>query len=335
MLFRVDLLVSPTEEIGKILAAFAHVNLGGKHSDLSTAVQIAQLALKHRKNKNGGQRIIAFVGGPLVESVAAFQKIGKQLKKNNVAIDVISIGEIEENNEKLSELVNATNSNDNSHLITVPPGVSPVNALLSSPVMHGDSGAAMMGAMGGAPGAGGDNFDMYGGIDPSMDPELAMAIRVSTEEARAEEEARMRAAGQEQAASSSSAGGDVSGVEMGSDMFGGLGAADDEDEEALIQRALEMSMRDAQPPQPAVQVAPASSSGAGSTSMEVEDEDDVSACICSQAVVVLTSVGCCLRRRRRSCAGRCSCRCRAKRRRYPLRRRAARWRASRSWTRTL
>ncbi len=80
---------------------------------MPTAVQIAQLALKHRKNKNGGQRIIAFVGGPLLESVAAFQKIGKQLKKNNVAIDIISIGEIEENNEKLMELVNATNSNDN------------------------------------------------------------------------------------------------------------------------------------------------------------------------------------------------------------------------------
>lgn len=110
---RIDLLVSPTEEIGKILASFALVKLSGKSADLPTAVQIAQLALKHRKNKNGGQRIIAFVGGPLSDSVAVFQKIGKQLKKNNVAIDVISIGEIAENEEKLSELVNATNSNDN------------------------------------------------------------------------------------------------------------------------------------------------------------------------------------------------------------------------------
>lgn len=108
-----DLLVSPTEEIGKILAAFGNIRLGGKFSDLSTSVQIAQLALKHRKNKNGGQRIIAFVGGPLPESVAAFQKIGRQLKKNNVALDVVCMGETEENSEKLTELVNATNSNDN------------------------------------------------------------------------------------------------------------------------------------------------------------------------------------------------------------------------------
>ncbi len=51
----------------------------------------------------------------------------------------------------------------------------------------------MGGAGASAGGAGGDNFDMYGGIDPTMDPELAMAIRASTEEARAHEEARMKA----------------------------------------------------------------------------------------------------------------------------------------------
>lgn len=107
------MLVSPTEEIGKILACFAKIHVNGAHSDLSTAVQIAQLALKHRKNKNGGQRIIAFVGGPLQDSVESLQKIGKQLKKNNVAVDIILMGEIEENNEKLTEFVNATSSNDN------------------------------------------------------------------------------------------------------------------------------------------------------------------------------------------------------------------------------
>lgn len=105
--------MSPTEEIGKILASFARVHVNGAHSDLSTAVQIAQLALKHRKNKNGGQRIIAFVGGPLLDTVESLQKIGKQLKKNNVAVDIILMGEIEENSEKLQEFVNATNSNDN------------------------------------------------------------------------------------------------------------------------------------------------------------------------------------------------------------------------------
>lgn len=109
---RVDMRVSPTEEAGKILACFSGIKIGG-NSDLSTAVQIAQLALKHRKNKNGGQRIIVFVGAPVEETAEKLQKIGKQLKKNNVAVDVISMGEIEDNAEKLLEFVNATNSNDN------------------------------------------------------------------------------------------------------------------------------------------------------------------------------------------------------------------------------
>lgn len=81
---------------------------------------------------------------------------------------------------------------------------------------------------------------MYGGIDPSMDPELAMAIRISTEEARAQEESRVNALQKETAGSSSSSGGSGS-----SEPFGGFGATDEEDEEALIQRALEMSMADA------------------------------------------------------------------------------------------
>lgn len=59
--------------------------------------------------------------------------------------------------------------------------------------MGADGMGGGAGGAGAAGGAGGD-FDMYGGIDPSMDPELAMAIRASTEEARAQEEARARAA---------------------------------------------------------------------------------------------------------------------------------------------
>lgn len=109
------MLASPTEESGKILAAFARVKIGGT-VDLITSIQIAQLALKHRKNKNGGQRIVVFVGGQLFEPVEALVKLGKQLKKNNVSIDVICLGENDENTPKLQELVNTTNTNDNRFL---------------------------------------------------------------------------------------------------------------------------------------------------------------------------------------------------------------------------
>ena len=96
------------------MTAFSRLSIGG-NSDLATSLQIAQLALKHRKNKNGGQRIIAFIGGPVTDSKETLTKIGKQLKKNNVAIDIVSFGEIEENSEKLAALVETTSSNDNRY----------------------------------------------------------------------------------------------------------------------------------------------------------------------------------------------------------------------------
>lgn len=43
-------------------------------------------------------------------------------------------------------------------------------------------------------GAGGDQglFAEYGGVNPDLDPELAMALRLSAEEARAHEESQSR-----------------------------------------------------------------------------------------------------------------------------------------------
>ncbi len=108
------MLVSPTEELGKILATFAAVTISGS-LHLCSAVQVAQLALKHRKNKNGGQRVIIFVGSPINEDLNNLVKVGKLLKKNNVAVDVVSLGDIPDNDSKLQEFVNAVNSNDNRY----------------------------------------------------------------------------------------------------------------------------------------------------------------------------------------------------------------------------
>lgn len=112
---RVDMLVSPTEEMGKVLASMAKIKTAGKN-DLSSSVQIAQLALKHRKNKNGEQRIILFIGSPVSDEVPALMKLGKQLKKNNVSVDVISMGDIPSNQEKMLVFVQAANSNDNRYV---------------------------------------------------------------------------------------------------------------------------------------------------------------------------------------------------------------------------
>jgi 26S proteasome regulatory subunit N10 len=88
-----ELLVSPTDDVGKILSALHRVPLCGKTVvgrdavDVAASVQVATLALKHRRNKNGAQRIVLFVGTPLEGAdVRALVKAGKQLKKVGVLL---------------------------------------------------------------------------------------------------------------------------------------------------------------------------------------------------------------------------------------------------------
>ena len=106
--------MSPTENIGKILATFDGIRPDGV-SELVGSLEIAQLALKHRKNKNGGQRIIVFIGSPISSNEPELKKIGALLKKNNIAVDVIVMGEHDAIIGKVTELVNAANTNDNRY----------------------------------------------------------------------------------------------------------------------------------------------------------------------------------------------------------------------------
>ncbi|CEG50310.1 multiubiquitin chain binding protein mbp1 [Plasmopara halstedii] len=175
----VQVLASPTDNMGTLLSAIHGVKIGGSMK-LSNAIQVAQLALKHRRNKTGGQRVVVFIGSPIEEDEKQLTKIGKLLKKNNIAVDVVSMGDMDTNASKLQAFVDAASSNNNSHLVTVPAGVLPSDVLVSSPVLHGDDGGAAAASSSG--GGGSDAFAEYGGVDPSMDPELALALRVSMEE---------------------------------------------------------------------------------------------------------------------------------------------------------
>jgi 26S proteasome regulatory subunit N10 len=150
----------------------------------------------------GGQRVILFVGSPIVEDEKNLVKMGKLLKKNNIAVDIVSLGDIEENIPKLQALVDAANTNSNSHLLGVPTGVLPSDVLINSEILLGSEATSQRGGgsgstTGGATGAGA--FAEYGGIDPSIDPELALALRVSMEEERARQEAAQKKAAEEAA----------------------------------------------------------------------------------------------------------------------------------------
>eukprot|EP00516_Mucochytrium_quahogii_P005941 CAMPEP_0203747812 /NCGR_PEP_ID=MMETSP0098-20131031/2864_1 /ASSEMBLY_ACC=CAM_ASM_000208 /TAXON_ID=96639 /ORGANISM=" , Strain NY0313808BC1" /LENGTH=385 /DNA_ID=CAMNT_0050636371 /DNA_START=123 /DNA_END=1280 /DNA_ORIENTATION=+ len=184
----VQVLCSPTDDMGKILTASASVKVGG-NTNFPGGLQIAQLALKHRKNKNGGQRVVVFIGSPIDAEEKKLVKIAKQLKKGNVAVDIVSMGESDENAPKLQAFIDAVNKNNNSHLVTIPQGVLPSDVLITSPIVTGDDGSGGGGGSSAAAASGGTGaFAEFGGVDPNLDPELAIALRVSMEEARAEAE---------------------------------------------------------------------------------------------------------------------------------------------------
>ncbi|CEP16623.1 hypothetical protein [Parasitella parasitica] len=223
-----EVLVTLSTDVGKILTALHAVKAGGQPNFL-TSVQIASLALKHRQNRNQRQRIIVFVGSPLESDEKALVKLAKKLKKNNVAVDIINFGEEAENTSRLEAFINNVNNSDNSHLVTIPPGPHLLSdMLISTPIIAGeDGGAGNFGASSGG--------DFEFGIDPSLDPELALALRISLEEEKARQEAEAAKNGtntkQEGAESSSSA--------MAIDT-----QQDHTDEDAELQAALAMSMND-------------------------------------------------------------------------------------------
>ncbi|WWC90191.1 uncharacterized protein L201_005124 [Kwoniella dendrophila CBS 6074] len=183
-----SLLVTPTNDLGKLLSSLSKVQISGI-SNLSTSINIAQLSLKHRENKNQRQKIICFIGSPIDENETkeSLNKLGKKLRKNNVSIDIITFGEEgRENDDKLNGLIQGVGGDD-SHLLSIPPGPRFLSdVILSSPILFDGEGPVPGGSGSGGDGGVEGGFGGSGedGIDPNMDPELAMAIRMSLQEAQ-------------------------------------------------------------------------------------------------------------------------------------------------------
>jgi len=174
-----------------------------------------------------------------------------------------------ENTEKLEAFIAAVNNNDNSHLVTVPPGPHILSdILISSPVITGEEGGAP-----GAIGGGGGDFGAYGGVDPNLEPELALALKVSMEEERARQEAARKAEGsQTETPSQPTTAAQTPSTEVQ------MGEAEMDDED-LLQQAIAMSM----------QAEKATATGAGATAgvgatptvpattqdIQMEDDEDL------------------------------------------------------------
>ncbi|XP_054151077.1 LOW QUALITY PROTEIN: 26S proteasome non-ATPase regulatory subunit 4 [Melozone crissalis] len=267
-----EVLTTLTPDTGRILSKLHTVQPKGKIT-FGTGIRVAHLALKHRQGKNHKMRIIAFVGSPVHDSDKDLVKLAKRLKKEKVNVDIINFGEEEANTEKLTAFITALNGKDGSgsHLVTVPPGPSLADALISSPILAGEGGAML--------GLGASDFEF--GVDPSADPRLALALRVSMEEQRQrqEEEARRAAAASAAEAGIGATGGDESDeallkMTIGQPDFGRAGLPDlsSMSEEEQIAYAMQMSLQGAEFAQ--AEAAEVDSGAAMDTSEPAKEEDD-------------------------------------------------------------
>lgn len=283
------ILVTSTRDLGRIFTSMHDVKHDGG-ADVMAGIQKAQLALKHRQNPQQRQRIVVFVASPIPASREALIKLGKMLKKNSVAVDVINIGMEGENEQKINDFIEAVNSNDNSHALHVSAGGSSLADALMASEIFVDRDAAVSVAAGG-----GDAGD-FAGIDSAVDdPELAMVLRISMEEERARQ-AAAAAASQQDGGSGESAqpssdnatgsapavggddtqGTDNAGIVSSSNRFDDddddadlYGTGDqmdvDADDEEMLRRAIELSKAEAEAE---------SAAAAGGASSQTENTED-------------------------------------------------------------
>lgn len=116
MFDRVQVRVAPTQDVGKMLQGLHEIPVEGE-SDIIRAVQTAQLALKHRMNKNQRQRIVLFVGSPIVGQLSFYEYLVAYQSFSNVLFDGIRLSMIFQSaSEKQLELLGRTLKKNNVSL---------------------------------------------------------------------------------------------------------------------------------------------------------------------------------------------------------------------------
>ncbi|TEA16504.1 26S proteasome non-ATPase regulatory subunit 4-like protein [Colletotrichum sidae] len=188
-----EVLVTLTTDQGKILDGLHRTKTKIKGSShLATGIQVAGLALKHRQNKSQRQRIIVFVCSPIEEEEKKLVTLAKKMKKGNVSVDFVLFGDLDDDDtqKKLQGFNESVKGGEGSNLVVIPPSSKLLSdQLISSPILLGDA-AGGSGAGGGGESSGG-NFGEFD-FDPAMDPELALALRMSMEDEKARQEKKAK-----------------------------------------------------------------------------------------------------------------------------------------------
>lgn len=146
---------------------------------------------------------MAFVCSSVPEDEKSLLTLAGKLKKNNVSVDFVVFGDLDdETQQKLTKFNDKVKGSEGSHMVVIPPSGSLLSdQLKKTPLLAreggsgggGDGGAGGFGGDvgGGGGGGGGGEFDEFG-FDPSTDPELALALRMSMEEENARQQKRQR-----------------------------------------------------------------------------------------------------------------------------------------------
>lgn len=178
-----EVLTTLTTDMGKILDGIHRTKIKGS-AHFTTAINIAALALKHRQNKQQKQRVVVFTCSAIAEDEKSIVKLAKKMKKNNINIDIIAFGDPDDATEKkLREFHEQVMSAEGSFFQVIPPGPNLLSDTLISTSLLANDGAGV--SSGGGPSGGdatmGDNQYEFG-VNPEIDPELALALRMSFEE---------------------------------------------------------------------------------------------------------------------------------------------------------
>ncbi|KAI9172144.1 26S proteasome non-ATPase regulatory subunit [Paramyrothecium foliicola] len=187
-----EVLVTLTTEQGKILEGLHRTKkkIGGS-SHLKTGIQVATLALKHRQNRSQRQRVIVFICSPIEEQEKDLVRLAMKMKKSNISVDFVLFGDLDDDGtqKKLQAFNDAVKGSEGSHLVVIPPSSKLLSdQLVATPILLGEGASGA----GGSGGVGGGNEEFEFGFDPAMEPELALALRMSMEEEKARQEKRAR-----------------------------------------------------------------------------------------------------------------------------------------------
>ena len=175
------------------IASVSNCNRTTPHSNSQLIEGPRQLALKHRQNKSQRARILVFVCSPIQEVEKDLVVLARKMKKSNINVDFVLFGDMDEENQAKLEAFNREikGNTESSHLVVIPPSSKLLSdQLIATPIMLGEGAAGGASGMGGE--AGGASEDFPFGVDPSQDPELALALRMSMEEEKARQEKRAR-----------------------------------------------------------------------------------------------------------------------------------------------